>query len=263
MLLAFFFVLGLIIGSFLNVVILRTNTGETLKGRSRCFSCLRKLEWIDLLPVLSFLSVKGRCRYCGSKISLQYPLVELLTGIVFASSAYFFFGNVPYIVFDVLFVRYILVITFFSVLIAMSIYDARHKIIPDQYSLILLAIAVLFEGLRLAEGVGARAIFQDIFSGLGAFAFFGGLWFVSQGRWMGFGDAKLSFSLGLLLGYPGIFIAVLLAFWIGAFFGIIMLIKGVYGRKTEVPFGPFLALGTYLAFIIISSNALDIFLGIS
>lgn len=238
MILVLLFILGLAFGSFLNVIILRVNSGETLWGRSRCFSCLHKLEWRDLIPVISYINIGGRCRHCGSGISLQYPIVELLTGVIFVSTAYLIFGA-P---------RFIFAAAFFTVLLAISVYDIRHKIIPDQFSLALLAVAAGFE-------VTSPFAWSDIFSALGAFAFFALLWLISRGRWMGFGDAKIAFSIGLFLGYPGVLIALTLAFWIGAIFGIGMLLAGVYGRKTEVPFAPFLALGAYGAFLFLASPA--------
>src|SRR3989344_3933149 len=129
-----FFLVGLAVGSFLNVLILRTNTGMKLGGRSRCLSCLKKLEWPDLIPVVSYLVIRGRCRHCGSGISIQYPMVEMLTGFVFISLAYFMnplAGDAASLI------RYILASAFFSVLIAISVYDFRHKIIPDQFSIAL------------------------------------------------------------------------------------------------------------------------------
>lgn len=254
MLLIFLFLLGLAIGSFLNVLILRTNTGMKLGGRSRCFSCLKKLEWTDLIPVVSYLTIRGRCRHCGSGISIQYPLVEMATGIVFVSLAYFMNplvgGIVPIL-------RYVLAAAFFSILVAISLYDIRHKIIPDQFSVALFVIAVLFEAFAFYTTRDGGAVGVDILSGLGAFSFFALLWFVSSGRWMGFGDAKIAISIGLFLGFPGAFLAILFAFWIGAFFALTMLALAQYSRKTEVPFAPFLAVGSYLAFLIAASNLLS------
>ncbi len=245
------FLLGIAIGSFLNVLVLRVNTGENMRGRSRCFSCLKKLGWHDLVPILSYITIRGRCRYCKSKVSLQYPLVELVTGAIFVIIGVMMFGyDMPVISYSQ-FAIYLLTVAFFSMLVAISAYDARHKIIPDQFSIALFAIAALFEMLVLYQVSGnIRGEFiPSALAALGAFGFFGGLWLVSGGRWMGFGDAKIAISIGLFLGYPAILYGLLFAFWSGALFGIFMLVWGAYSRKAEIPFAPFLAFGCFLAYI--------------
>lgn len=267
--LIFLFLFGLAIGSFLNVLVLRFNSGESLRGRSRCFSCLKKLQWIDLIPLASYMTVRGRCRYCGSGISLQYPLVELVTALMFVSVGWVMLGNEFQTISTVFLFEFIFVLVFFSILIAISVYDIRHKIIPDQLSLLLFIVAVLFECVDVYQRIsnGSQITFLGIFStstgstvlydivgAIGAFGFFASIWFLSRGMWMGFGDAKLALSLGLFLGYPGVLFGILLAFWIGSIFGIAMLAVGSYTGKTEVPFAPFLALGTFIAFILIVGN---------
>src|ERR1035437_10118568 len=132
-----FFVFGLIIGSFLNVVILRLNTQKSLGGRSGCMSCLNKLSWYELIPVFSFLGLRGRCKNCKAKISIQYPIVELITGFIFAAlflkfQNVFFFNTVP--VFSFTYAFYAVA---FSLLLVIAVYDIRHKIIPNKLSLIL------------------------------------------------------------------------------------------------------------------------------
>lgn len=239
-----FFLLGTVIGSFLNVLVLRYNTGRTLAGRSGCFSCGKKLVWYELIPVLSYLVQGGKCRKCGSKISTQYPLVELGTGILFALTACelwpLFEVNSTSIVPVLSLVFYLVT---WSILMAIIAYDIRHKIIPDGlvYTFIGLAfVYAVFTGAT-AWWVGAAVLMA---------AFFAALWFFSGGKWMGFGDAKLALGIGLLLGPSGGLAALILAFWIGALFGIsLLLIRGRYATmKTEVPFAPFLILGTVLAF---------------
>lgn len=277
MVLTFLFLFGLAIGSFLNVLVLRFNTGETLRGRSRCFSCLKKLEWIDLVPLASYLVVRGRCRYCGSGISIQYPIVELITGVVFVLIGRVFFMPMPLQVTVVLFMEFLLALVFFSALIAVSVYDVRHKIIPDELSVFLFSVALFFEGVDVYRRVYddthpllARlyalsiqpGVLYDVLGALGAFTFFAGIWFLSRGAWMGFGDAKLALSLGLFLGYPAIVFAVVFAFWIGALFAIGMLLFSSYSRKTEVPFAPFLAAGTLVAFLLVAGNAVPWFYSI-
>lgn len=237
---AFVFVLGMIVGSFLNVVILRYNTGRSvIKGGSKCFSCGKNLKWHELIPVLSFVIQRGRCRNCKSKISIQYPLVELLTGLIFLATF--------------LVTRYSLLVTgyyliIFSLLIIIAFYDLRHKIIPNEfvYAFDILAFLTLFQlstfNLQLST----------FLAGMGFFGFFAAIWLLSRGRGMGFGDAKLALGIGWLLGWPKGFYALLVSFWLGALVGIFLIFfyKKSYNIKSSIPFGPFLTLGALLAFFI-------------
>jgi prepilin signal peptidase PulO-like enzyme (type II secretory pathway) len=229
-----FFVFGLIVGSFLNVVIYRYNTGQGIGGRSRCFSCGRGLRWFELIPVVSLLLQRGRCRHCGSKISIQYLLVELLTGILFLAA---------YLKVGLLWPDISLLLLIFSALVVIAVYDLRHKIIPDGvvYTFSFLAILLTrFQTLYLIAGVGL-------------FLFFASLWLVSGGRWMGFGDAKLALGIGFMLGPILGVSAVIVAFWSGALWGLGLMLLSHTGRllrggksftmKSELPFAPFLILG--------------------
>jgi len=137
-----FFVFGLIIGSFLNVVILRLNTQKTFGGRSACMSCQNKLNWHDLIPVFSFLGLKGRCKNCKTKISMQYPLVELGTGLIFGLlflkfKDIFFWDTLS---FSFTYAYYAIM---FSLLVVIAVYDLRHKIIPDSLSFTFCLLAFL------------------------------------------------------------------------------------------------------------------------
>ena len=260
MFLLFLFIIGLALGSFLNVVILRLNTGENLRGRSRCFSCLRKLEWHDMVPVASYLAIRGRCRTCGSGISIQYPIVELAAAALTAGAAYMMFGfSLPQDPVRIL--QYILVVKFLLILLAASVYDLRHKIIPDQLSFLLFVTAVALEAVVAWQQhpfyVDEGFLFYDIVAGVGAFSFFAGIWFISKGAWMGFGDAKIAFPIGLFLGFPNIVYALLVAFWSGAIIGIALLASKRMGRKSEIPFAPFLALGTYIIFFCMNSGVME------
>lgn len=256
------FIIGLLIGSFLNVVIYRYNTGLSFaKGRSQCFVCGKKLEWYELIPVLSFLVQKGRCSSCQTKISLQYPLVELLTGILFVCvvirqmSLFSIFSLYEHgVTYSLLLALYYFIIV--SLLVVIGVYDVRHKIIPDGivYAFIGLALGKLFLftylfGLPLTL-VGTLDLLAPLLLSL-PFAF---LWFVSKGMWIGFGDAKLVFGIGALLGFSLGLSAVMSAFWIGALFSlIIVLVQKIYSTsthinlKSEIPFAPFLILGTLFA----------------
>jgi len=237
------FVLGTIIGSFLNVVIYRHNTGKGFGGRSACMSCAKTLGWCELIPIISFLIQKGRCLKCRNKISPQYPIVEFLTGIVFV----LIFQVMPHsLVLDFIKIIYYWVI--FSILIMISVYDIRHKIIPDKpvYTFVLLAVLapILSNGFSLQ-------IFSNIIAGLALALPFALLWLFSRGTLMGLGDAKIVLGLGIMFGLSAGLSVVLLAFWIGALFSIILLAlsRGGITMKSEIPFGPFLVLSAFIALI--------------
>lgn len=245
-----FFVFGLVIGSFLNVVILRLNTEKSFGGRSACMSCQNKLCWYELIPVVSFLCLGGRCKNCKTKISSQYPIVEVLSGIIFASLFLkfqdLFLSNVINFSFT-----YAYYVAMFSLLLVIAVYDVRHKIIPDILSLIFGILG--FVGLFVFNGYGFYPHIPsalDFLSGLfiaSPFAFF---WLVSKGTWMGLGDAKLAIGLGWLLGLSRVFSGAVVSFWIGAIVGLFLVVfRKNYGMKSEIPFAPYLALGAFLAFI--------------
>lgn len=244
-----FFVLGLIIGSFLNVVVCRIGTHKTFGGRSFCMDCNTQIPWYDMFPVASFCVLKGRCRNCKSSISSMYPIVEFITGIVFAL-LFFKFSNLFFIAPIEFALVYAFYAVIFALLIVVSVYDLRHKIIPDILSLslgILSFVSLFFiSGNNLVFHIPN---FEDILAGFimaFPFAFF---FFISGGRWMGFGDAKLAVSLGWLLGVSLGLSALALSFWTGAIVGIILIFLKRYGLKSEIPFAPFLVFATIITFL--------------
>jgi len=243
-LLVFFF--GLAVGSFLNVIIFRHNTGEkVIAGRSRCFACGKTLRWHELIPVLSFCIQKGRCRDCRSKISWQYPAVEILTGLLFL----FFYlkWRIAYSLpageagagQDL-----IILLWWFSIaalLVLLTVYDLKHKILPDRFNYAFLALSFF----NIFNDFAALTFLLSL--GPAFFLFL--LWFISRGRWMGLGDAKLMAAGGIFLGHIQSLVALVLSFWIGAAVGIFLLFLNPNIKlKSEIPFGPFLALGIILAF---------------
>ena len=249
------FIFGLIAGSFLNSIIYRLQTGESfLLKRSHCPYCKHVLSWSDLIPILSFLILKRRCRYCRRKISWQYPLVEIATGGLFVLivNQQSTISNQPSLIIHSLFL--ILASCF---LIIIFVYDFKHFIIPDQ--VIYPAIAATFI-YRLIETWNLRFISDSriwilnpetfiypLLSALLATAFFLAIFLISRGRWLGFGDVKLVFFLGLLLGFPDTLIALFLAFLFGAIIGIGLIALEKKSLKSEVPFAPFLVIGTFIA----------------
>jgi leader peptidase (prepilin peptidase)/N-methyltransferase len=250
-----FFVFGAIIGSFLNVVILRYRSGRTLGGRSMCFSCGHELAWPELVPIASFATQGGRCVNCRTKISWQYPLVEALTGFLFVF-LYLRFGWMLMVMpaqFAVTFGYYALVS---SLLVVLSVYDIKHKILPDGMTLTLAVIAFigmfLFSGDMLAPHLPHLSM---VMAGIVLPLPFACLWYVSGGKWMGLGDPKLMVGMGWLLGLYGGIAAILLAFWIGAAISLIWVLgvrifrKKHLSIKVAIPFGPFLALSTVIVIL--------------
>ncbi|HPW44722.1 MAG TPA: prepilin peptidase, partial [bacterium] len=224
----FVFILGLITGSFLNVLVLRYHSGQTIGGRSHCLSCGKTLAWYELLPVISFLVQRGRCLGCQSKISWQYPLVELLTGLLFVL-AYLQFSADGW-----LSLAFYLVII--SLFVAITVYDLRHKIIPDLFVWLVGILALLRPILLSNFDNKIGNLWSDyqmvILGGLAAGGIFLLLWLMSRGQWLGFGDVKLALVVGFLLGPIQVFSALILAVWLGAVVGLILVIltkTGLFG----------------------------------
>ena len=257
----FIFLLGLAVGSFLNCIIYRLETGESfLKGRSYCLHCRHILNWPDLIPVFSFLILKGKCRYCSQKISWQYPLVELATAIIFLTLYYNFFTMVNLL-------QFIFLLAISCFLIIIFVYDLKHYIIPDKIIYPAIAIALIYQLFRIwnlhplcgypvsnfaphffkSGGSNFRMLANPLLSAILAGLFFLIIVLISRGKWMGVGDIKLAFLIGLILGFPKILVALFLAFLIGAIIGLGLIISGKRTLKSEVPFGPFLVSGTFIA----------------
>src|SRR3989339_1911167 len=243
----FVFLFGAVVGSFLNVVILRLNTGQSIvSGRSKCFTCAKKLKWRELLPIISFVFLRGKCSACKTKISWQYPLVETMTGIIFV--LLFQQSQISNLKTQN-FLDFGFWILIFSFLIIIAVYDYRHQIIPNLFVWIFNGLA--FAGLFFALGGGFRILnWNNLLAGFMLFAFFALLWGVSKGRWMGFGDAKLALGIGWLLGINKGIAAVTLSFWVGAVVGVLLIYlnKSKYGLKSSIAFGPFMILGTAVSF---------------
>ncbi len=239
------FVIGAIVGSFLNVVALRYNTGMTLKGRSKCFSCGKNLNWRELVPVFSFLFQKGKCKNCKSKISWQYPLVEIMAGILFIMIFFVFPPTTIQESFTTLF--YIFVT---CLLLIITIYDIKHKIIPDSmsYTFSAVALAHLFIGSDLSFIIPN---WTQLLAGPLLSLPFVLMFLISKGTWMGLGDAKLVLGIGWILGISAGISAIVLAFWIGAVISIMwmyIIFRKIKSRY-EIPFGPYLILGMYIVLL--------------
>lgn len=262
------FVFGLSVGSFINVIVLRYNSGDkifskkNIGGRSHCLYCDKQLAWYELLPIFSFLIQKGKCRNCHNKLLLQYPLVEFLSGLIFVF--------VPYLLLSILNPQSLILIVvwifIFELFLLLSIIDFRHYIIPDQINLLLgiLGLVLVFinnyfnnfdiiTGSFIGHYAAIFGIRENIFinyilASFLAMAFFGIVIIASRGRGMGWGDFKLVGALGLIFGWPDILIIILLSFIIGTIFVFPLLIKKEKTMKDIIPFGPFLIIASTVVF---------------
>jgi prepilin signal peptidase PulO-like enzyme (type II secretory pathway) len=228
------FILGLIIGSFLNCVIYRIEKGESFfKGRSYCPNCRHVLGSLDLIPIFSFLFLKGRCRYCRKKISLQYPLIEMFTGLLFLLIFYFYYFSF----------QSFLLWFIFSLLAIVFVYDFKHYLIPDKVIYLAVVSACIFSFF-----FGHYQFLNYLLSAAGIFIVFYSMVILSRETWMGMGDAKLVFLMGMLLGWPNILIALFSAAFLGSLIGILMIIMKKKKINSQIPFGPFLVTGSVVSF---------------
>ena len=269
------FIAGAFIGSFLNVVADRVSNGESpFRGRSRCDHCKTVLAPRDLIPLLSYIFLRGRCRHCGKKISLYYPVSEVLTGLAFLGLArYLNIFTIPNYLIWVTF-AYLATIASFYIIIFLA--DLKYKLIPNKVikPAIFFVLAVMVVSLTLIAVTSYRQMQADEFGryllqsgywhqqifamlkGIGLSILVAGLlalffkiliW-VTKGKGMGGGDVKLAFLIGLVNGFPMSIAAIILGFITGALFSVILMLAKRKGMKDVIPFGPFLVLGSVLTF---------------
>lgn len=239
-------IFGLAVGSFLNCVIYRLGKKKSfLKGRSFCPHCRHGLSWLDLIPVFSFFLLKAKCRYCHKKISWQYPLVELATALLFVLVGCRNLELYGYTNLWLWHSGFLLVISAF--LIVIFVYDLKHYLIPDKVIFPAIAVAFLYHSLSSWFFGSWNSWFYGLGAAFGAMGFFLLIFLISRGNWLGFGDVKLVFFLGLILGWPNVLAGLFLSFMIGALIGTILIFFGKKGLKSEVPFAPFLVMGTLIA----------------
>lgn len=221
-------ILGLSIGSFFNVVVSRLDRKEGMAtDRSRCPHCNRVIAWYDLIPVLSFLLLRGRCRMCGKGIAWRYPVVEITTALcAILIWNHYGFSDIPTLV-------YVSLVT--GGLILLFFFDLEYLILPDRILFPLIIITFAFQA-TLTKGQLIPGLINGCILG-GLFAI---LYVVSRGRWVGFGDVKLIFFIGILFGYPIGFAVVVLSIWIAALGGLVLILLGRATAKTALPFGSFL-----------------------
>jgi prepilin signal peptidase PulO-like enzyme (type II secretory pathway) len=228
------FILGAAFGSFLNVVIFRMKKKQSfLTGRSYCPNCRHKLGARDLIPLVSFVIQKGKCRYCKSKISLVYPLVELGTGLAFL----LIFINFGFSLKSLLYLVYA------CILIIIFVYDLNYNLILDKVTVPAMIFAIL------ADIILKAPFFSVLFGAIIGGSFFSLMFFLSRGKWIGGGDIRLGVLMGLMLGWEKLIVALVFAYLPGALVAIILLITKKKKLRSSLPFGTFLTLGTFIALI--------------
>jgi leader peptidase (prepilin peptidase)/N-methyltransferase len=258
----FVFIFGTLIGSFLNVVILRWKTGWGLWGRSRCMSCGKTLQWFELVPFFSFLIQMGKCRKCKARLSWQYPLVEMISGLI-----WFFVYNS-----GLSLVMQAVLILISMILLIVSAYDILHQIIPDFFIKLLgiLGIASIFIPIISYPVPYTGSFFvvpswEAILAGpLVALPFFA-IFMISKKRAMGFGDVKLSLVLGWFLGVSYGFSMIFISILLGGLFGVFYLTalyaatpKKKRKKRHFVPFGPFIAIAFFIV-VMLSISFTELF----
>lgn len=239
-----FFIYGLFIGSFLNVCIFRIPAGISLvKPPSSCGSCGHRLNYIDMLPVINYIINRGKCKYCKSPYSMQYPLIELLNGILYLLIALKYGFNLNSILYCII----------VSLLIVVSMIDLKHKIIPDGLIITGAIIGIIFILLD-------RTIIFDRLIGLGiGLGLFLAIAVLTNA--MGGGDIKLMSVLGLIFGIKGMLFIILFSFVIGAIISVELLTLKIKSRKDEIPFGPFISLSA-LIYIFYGTEIINWYLNI-
>jgi leader peptidase (prepilin peptidase) / N-methyltransferase len=232
------FIIGLVVGSFLNVVINRLKLKESLGGRSHCPHCKHQLEALDLVPLFSYLMLAGKCRYCGKPISWQYPAVEAFTALAFALAWIKFQG------FGLdLFFTWILA----SFFIVIAVYDLKHFLILDKVVFPGLIVAVIYALIRDFGSDCGIAWSCATISGLLGAAIIAGFFYlqhlISRGKWIGFGDVKFGLMLGFASGFPLCILLLFISYVAGALVGILLILTGRKQATSKLPFGTFLGLG--------------------
>lgn len=222
----FVFIFGILIGSFLNVVIYRIPKGESIVfPASKCQSCQTPLKWYHNVPIFSWLFLKGKCGFCAEKISMQYPLIELATGII-AVSLFYKLGLVWY---------FPIVFAVFTLLLALVMIDFKYMEIPDNLNLLALALAVItptfLDSIQDALlAVGGMTLLRYYLS-----------FFINKEA-MGEGDIIVAGTMGALLGFPAFLYALFIA-------AIVAMLPSLLAKDTQVPFVPFLIIGTFIAYM--------------
>lgn len=231
----FFVILGLILGSFINVLVLRLHQEKSLLGRSRCPHCARQLSWWENIPVLSFISLRGRCRDCQKNISWQYPLVEIASAVLWWLAYYYFKNNIDAVLINGL---------YFSILLSLFIFDLKWYLLPDAITIPAIVLTFIF---NLYLGL---QFWPMVIVGLLGATWFAIQFFVSKGKWVGSGDIFLGALIGLMVGtWPMLLIVILISYISGSIVSLALVALGKKQWSGQIPFGVFLTLATVMVLI--------------
>lgn len=243
--LLFLFIVGAAVGSFTSVVIYRLHKGKhgILRGRSACPECEKDLQPLDLVPIVSYLTLRGKCRYCSKEISYMYPLLEAISGVIFASlffmfpffnSALQFSGTNMGLYLLHAFYSFVLIFTFF--------YDLHYLRVADE----ILLPAILI-GLIATIAYPLTPHFLDALLGAAiAVAFFGLQILLSKGKWLGLGDLRVGAFMGVILGWKQVILALVLSYFIGSFVALFVAVHKKKFKGVKIPFAPLLVTGTFI-----------------
>lgn len=232
--------LGTVFGSFLNVLILRLREGVTILGRSECPGCRVPLKARHLVPVLSWILLRGRCAFCGRSIHVQYPVVEFLAGCLFVLA----YIRHPWFLDVVLLPAFAVESVLLLGLLSLVVFDFRWKLLPIEPMVLLAVLAGtwnIFSGELPWTSVVLGVMIASLFLGVQVV--------VSKGRWLGEGDPWLAAFMGAWLGWPGVGIALYLTYVVGGLIVALLWLFGVVRRGTRIPFAPLLAGGTLVALV--------------
>lgn len=257
------FTLGLVVGSFLNAYIWRTKPsphplpegeggrgpgeGKSVwRGRSYCPKCKKPLSWYELIPLLSFFVQLGRCRGCGKKIDWQYPIVELVTGVLFLLA----YGKLDISIFSAQNIETSLfsIVQFYllAVLVVLFVYDLRYGLVPDKVVLPAIAVALIY---NIVVTMSLQLVTWSLLAIAVGALFFALQYYLSKGRWLGAGDIRIGALMGAMAGWPLIFVALVISYLIGGAFAGILLIFGKKRFGQTLPLGTFLTLGAAVVFL--------------
>lgn len=247
-------IVGLVFGSFVNVLVWRVPKKMSLLGRSICPECRQQIKWYDNIPILSFFILRGKCRACKKRISWRYPAIEAGVALVFfllvyASTKCFIPGIIDSSpicdwVGSLWFFAYFYYLLITVLFVTVFVIDLRKKIIFDQLSFLGFATVVIFLLLFRPD------FFEVILAGFAASSFLLLINLFTKGKGMGLGDVKFALFAGTLLGWPEILVWMFLSFLTGAIVGLILVLRGKAGLKSQIAFGPFLVASAYFVFII-------------
>jgi len=254
--LAIFFMVGLIIGSFLGAVNYRLKIAEDIVfQRSHCPKCKKQIRWYDNIPLLSFVVLWGKCRECEEKISWKYPAVELLTGLLYAAVAWKFLGGWGFSSERILTGSDMIDLAFWlftaTYLVLIFFHDLEFMLIPDAAVFPAIIITLFYQYWKYLQsplGIAdwRNPFFSSLIAAFAAALFFFALIWISRGKWIGGGDVKLGFLAGMVVGWPKIIFVLFFAYMIGAIASLILIGLKKKTWKSQIPFGPFIVAGVLI-----------------